>query len=296
MKDPIDDFLSVFFEFILLNTLSEVYEERKKQNFQGYMRFSNLLIDKFAIHSSSFFFLSKGIVEVNKNNEKIIKRGYDLFTVNSTFRVMMECYATFNHIFVEPKSEDEIEFRFLLWKIDSLYDKQRFDINEADFKEVKEILEKDKMILSETIDELLCCKLYAQLDQNQIDKIYKPEKRKSIWRFELNNGIVTPLKISDLIKHTCKTRAFINLYRYTSLHTHSNYLSLEYFEQTRGKIITKEYTDPLMKLAIYLTIMMIKDICKIDSNVDKFFNGLPDEIQFYMNGIYNSIMNNSSSS
>jgi len=111
--------------------------------------------------------------------------GYDLFTVNSTFRTIMESYATFNNIFVEPKTIAEEKFRFLLWKIDGLFDKEKFDVSETDFIGAKEILENDKFILSETIKKLENCEFYSSLSKSQLDKIYKLDKKELIGDLKL---------------------------------------------------------------------------------------------------------------
>lgn len=123
-----------------------------------------------------------------------------------------------------------------------------------------------------------------------LKKIYDINKRKFSWRFLISeNGEIRPLKITDLVKHICKTSAFINTYKYTSIHTHTNYLAIEHFEQTRGKIISKEYTDPITRLAIYLTCMMICDICKIDENAKKEFDNLPEEVKEFVTGMSEAI-------
>jgi len=234
--------------------------------------------------------LSKGVIELKKSGEKVKMTGYDLFTVNSTFRTMMENYATFNNIFIESKTLEEQRFRFLLWKIDGLFDKQKMDIGEFDFESAKEILEKDKIVLRNTIREFEGLPFYRSLDQKQLYKIYKADKEKYNWRFTIGeSGIITPLKISDLIKHSCKTRAFINTYRYTSIHTHTNYLAIEHFKQTRGVPISKEYTNPISKLAIYLTCLIICDMCFLDENARSEFEVLPDEVKEYIEGI-NSVI------
>jgi len=102
------------YDYLLRGPLAAVYTELKKISKKGWMTYSSLLIDKFAIHSSSFFHLSSGIIEHRKSGEQVRMNGYDLFTVNTTFRAIMETYATFNHLFVEPSSSEEKEFRFLL--------------------------------------------------------------------------------------------------------------------------------------------------------------------------------------
>jgi hypothetical protein len=290
MKHPFEENLLDFYEYLLLGPLTTIYSARKKTQATELVEFSNLIIDKFAIHSSSFFHLSKGIIELKKSGEKVKMTGYDLFTVNSTFRTMMENYATFNNMFIESKTLEEQRFRFLLWKMDGLFDKQKMDTRESDFEGAKEILEKDKIILRDTIWEFEGLPFYQSLDQKQLYKIYKADKEKYNWRFTIDeSGIISLLTISDLIKRTCKTRGFINTYRYTSIHTHTNYLAIEHFKQTRGVPISKEYTNPISKLAIYLTCLIICDICSLDENARSEFEELPNEVKEYIEGINNAI-------
>ena len=77
----------------------------------------------------TFYHLSQGIVE-RRNDDTVKKsKGYDVFSVNSLFRVMLETYIAFNWIFVAPPTADEKEFRFLLWKLDGLFEKRKFVLN-----------------------------------------------------------------------------------------------------------------------------------------------------------------------
>ncbi|MEJ2881508.1 hypothetical protein [Pedobacter sp. GR22-6] len=289
MNHPLEENLLDTYEYLLLGPMLSVYKGRTKTKLDGFMKYSNLIIDKFATHSSSFFHLSKGIIETKQSTKERPQRGYDMFTVNSVFRIMMENYATFNHLFVEPQSDEEKKFRFLLWKIDGLTDKQKMDIGHDDFEGAGAILKKDEQILEETIKELESCEFYKNLDPKELEKIYKADKRRYSWRFLIDRGKIRPLKITDLVKHTCKTRGFMNMYRYASIHTHTNYLAVEHFEQTRSKPISKDYSEPITRIAIYLTALMIYDICKIDQNARAEFDQLHSGIREYINGISESI-------
>jgi hypothetical protein len=257
---------------------------------QNFLNYSNLIIDKFAIHSASFFHLSSGIIEHRLSTEKIKMMGYDLFTVNALFRTLIENYATFNHLFIEPKNYEEQEFRFLLWKIDGLREKGKFDIQSTDYEGIVETLQQDKEKLQDTINQFESSSLFLKLQPDQIKKVYDTVKKRYSWRFLLQEDlIIKPLTISALVEHICKTRAFINAYRYTSIHTHTNYLAIEHFENTRGKIISTEYTDPLTRLAIYLTCLMICDICSFDENAKKEFEKIPTKIKEFIVGMNKAI-------
>ena len=99
------------------------------------------------------------------------------------------------------------------------------------------------------------------------------------------------MKIIELVEQICKTDAFINTYKYASVHSHSGYISIEHFEKTRSKPISDEYTDPLTRLAIYLTAMIIEDICKIDENAGNQFLYLPEFVRDFITGMKKSMSN-----
>lgn len=288
-KDPLQ-----FYEFLLLGPLTKVYTGKRLTEHTDFLNYSNLIIDKFAIHSSSYFHLSSGIIEQRLSTEKVKMMGYDLFTVNSLLRTLIENYATFNNIFIEAKTYEEQKFRFLLWKIDGLHDKSTFDVRLTDYKEASDTLKKDKEILQQTINEFETSNFYSTFRPGELKKIYDPTKKKYkyCWRFLIKDNLtIEPLKIAELVRHTCKTRAFTNTYKYSSIHTHTNYLALEHFEKTRGKQISTEYTDPLTRLAIYLTCLMICDICTLDKNAENEFDKLPEKIKEFIKGMSNAIKN-----
>lgn len=281
-----------FYEYMLLGPLTHIYSGKKKTIVSSWMNYSNLLIDKFAIHSSSFFHLSEGIIEHKGSTDKIKIKGYDLFTVNSVFRVMIETYITFNHIFVEPKTNDEKQFRFYLWKIDGLLEKKKFKIDYENLPNLKIIQEKDKRELLEMMELIKENTFYNSLETSELAKIYDPVRRKSLWKFSIiGNNKIRPLKIIELVEQICKTDAFINAYKYASVHTHSGFISIEHFEKTRSKPISEEYTDPLTRLAIYLTAMIIEDICKIDENAGNQFLYLPEFVRDFITGMKKSMSN-----
>ena len=209
MHDHFEKYSNDFYEFLLLDVLSKIYLAKKQSNTSKVGEFSNLLLDKFAIHSASFFHLSNGIIELKKSNEKVRMTGYDLFTVNATFRSIMESYATFNNLFVEPKTANEEEFRFLLWKLDGLYDKQSFDIGENDFPEAKEILEKDLQLQKEKVKNLhLNLNLRTETQKAFLENLKKIKKTKNIEPEEILRDL--QFKINNLIQLDNKDNELIN--------------------------------------------------------------------------------------
>ncbi|SHG02203.1 hypothetical protein SAMN05444274_12012 [Mariniphaga anaerophila] len=281
-----------FYEMLLLGPLGDIYTARKETQLNEWQSYSNLLIDKFAIHSSTFFHISSGIIEHKKSGETRKLNGYDLFTVNTTIRVMIETYIAFNHLFVEPNSEEEKYFRFLLWELDGLFQEKKYDVELSDFDGVETVLaSRDAKIDSKT-EEIKNSDFIKEIPENELKKIFDSAKRKSDWKFLFENGRIRPLKIIELVKHCCKMRAFVNTYKHSSIHTHSNFPAIEEFKRLRGKLISKEYTDPITRLAIYLTCLFIYDICEIDKNAKKRLGEMPPEINDFIIGMSISIKKN----
>jgi hypothetical protein len=269
----VEEYPDAFYEKLLLGPLTNIYSARKQSEYSDWMNYASLLIDKFAIHSLSFFHLSQGIVE-RKNDGTVRKgKGYDVFSINALFRVMMETYIAFNWIYVSPKTVEEKEFRFLLWKLDGLFEKRKFEFTEDIKRESADILAKDEAEKKETIERLKNCSFYKSLPQKEIDKVLDTAKNRANWKCELLTGDkLRSLKIINLVQIVCKTDTFLNMYRYTSMFTHSNYVGVDQFRQMRGKRVADDYAEPLIKVAIFLTALIIDDMCITDKNAARVFS------------------------
>lgn len=272
------------YERLLLNNLTQIYSARKSVSRIDWTRFSNFLIDKFAIHSFTLFHMLYGFIEHKDSTPHQRKVAFDLFSINSLIRVLIETYTSFNHIFISPKSHEEKHFRFLLWQLDGLLSKRKFDIETSDFKKAEEILSKDKQTIT-TLHSVIENNPYFNLiPKIELIKIYNPSKEKVSWKFTLSEELnIKPLKIVELIKLIFPGRVFTNFYKYSSMHTHSGYLSVEHFENFRGKAVSDEHVDTLTELGIYLTAFLIRDLCLIDEKVYLVFLQFPLYEQNYIN-------------
>lgn len=281
-----------FYEKLLLGPLTSIYSARVKSGLTECMSYSNLLIDKFATHSMSFFHLSQGIVE--RRNDNSIKRSmaYDLFSVNALFRVLIETYVAFNWIYVNPKTFEEKEFRFLLWKLDGLFEKRKFEYTDDIKKEAADILKKDEEDKKSAIEQLLKNGFYKLLTKQEIDKVFDSTKNKAIWKYELKEGYqLRQLKIIEVIQMICRTDSFLNMYRYSSLYTHSNFVSVDKFREVRGKPVSDNYAQPPIILAIFLTALLIEDMCITDSYAAIAFSELESYFQRFITKMNSSIKN-----
>lgn len=265
IKEYIEQYPELFYETLLTGPMLQIYSAKKETTVSAWEGYANLLLDKFAIHSMSFFHLSQGIVERRMDNTLRKSKGYDLFSVNALFRVMIETYIAFHWIFVAPKKPEEKKFRFLLWKLDGLFEKRKFEFSPAVKEEAADLLAQDEQDIRDAIQQLQQNAYYRSLSAQQLEKVFDQVKKRAIWKYEVKaNGELRQLKIIELVQIICRLDGFLNQYRYASLYTHSGYFSIEKFRQMRGKPVEDSYANPLLKLAIYLTALVIEDMCLTD--------------------------------
>ena len=283
-EDFFNNRTSDFYKNMILGPLSIVYSGINKDKLNEIDKFATLLMDKFAIHSTSFFHLSNGLFETKMLDGNYKMFAYDLFSINAIFRSIMETYATFNNLFIEPETFAEKQFRYSLWRLDGLNEKLKFNVKPTDFEQAQTILENDKIKYERSIAEFEQLEFYKNLSTKEISKIFCIEKRRFNWRFLFKEKIIKPLNITSLIEYTCPTRGLINTYRFTSTHAHSTFLAIEHFEKYRGKELSEEYVNPQLKLAIFITCMMISDMCLFDQNAKSEFDKLNKGIQDFIIG------------
>jgi len=289
----IDEYPLEAYKYFLLGPMTNIYASRSKKT--DWERYANLLIDKFAIHSSTLFHVMQGMIEHKSSNPGQKKMAYDPFSVNALIRVIIETYIAFHHIFISTKDKDEMLLRFQLWQLDGLLEKGKFRVESTDFLEADTILKKDAKKIENLCLEIEQNNFYNKIPPIEQLKIYESTntRKKATWKFNVSKDFkIRPLQIIQLVEQVCPARAFFNIYKYSSTYIHSGYLAMEHFENIRGKEVPTEQKDPIIKLAIYLTVFLIKDMCDSDELARKKFENLPTGIQDIINGINHSFRNN----
>ncbi len=277
-----------YLERLLLKNLSLIYLPRKRNEKDDWTLYSNLLIEKYAIHASTLVHVINGFITSSDSTPNNPKTGYDSFTINSLIRVMLESYITFNHIYILSHNEKDAELRYLLWELDGIYERRKFKTEIADFdspSDYKDYVETEDRRIDTIIRLIQNSNVYKDFSPTEVNKIFKPDKRKINWRFLINDNKINSLKIIELIEYTCPPRMFFNFYKNASFHTHSGFNSIDQHKRERGKVIDNDKSDTLVRLVIFLTIFLIHDITLIDKESKKVFDGFSDEIKNDIIGI-----------
>jgi len=271
----------LLFEYFLQKPLSNVYSVQKKVSKTDWTKHYDLLIDKYANHAGTLFHLMNGFIERKGSTLEEKRLGYDMLSINALLRVLMETYITFNHIFISPNNAEEKKFRFLLWQLDGLKEKKKFKVEMSDFDGVETILANDQAIIDQLHKEIEGTVFYNSLPVSEAIKIYNPLKHIYAWKFSISTDFkIKPLKIIELIELVFCKRSFVNLYKYTSIYTHSGYVAIQHFEKYRGKVIPPNYSNPLAQHALFMTLFLIKDICVSDDSNQAYSSLLPGEINY----------------
>lgn len=147
--------------------LNLVLPENKLQDF------AHSLMFKFVTHSLSLLYLSKGTKAFDKENdiEYII---YDVDTVFSIYRTIIDNYLTFFSIFYYPKNKKEIEFRYSIYSyVEAKHSYQNFSLIALD--KGLSIINKENPLFEINIEaELKSRKL-------ELDKLYKEVFENSLY-------------------------------------------------------------------------------------------------------------------
>lgn len=174
--------------------------------------FTDTLLMKSIYHFKSLVRLLKGdILYVDKTKVPII----DIPTCFIISRAIIETYVTFNYIYVAPKSEEERFFKFSLWKISALINRQGTKPLSVDSMKWKE---EEKRLIDQLKIKLQNDPFYSELDRNQkrnLEKYGLP--RINSWM-----DLITQSGLGDL---------FLNCYQHFSQYAHSEFISVNQIKQ-----------------------------------------------------------------
>jgi hypothetical protein len=148
----------------LINTLKE-----DKVLLPTWKIWSEAILIKFSYHTSSFLQLYNGTVLPYKNGKKPIII-FDEPTLIVIFRCILENYLTFFYLYLDKISEEEKEFRVLIWRYSGTKQRTEFIIQS---EEAKEKQEKETAYLATLKDEIISTAFFEQFDAKRKQAILK---------------------------------------------------------------------------------------------------------------------------
>lgn len=167
----------------LLETLIKVAEANKGTALGADDRFLDAegLCKKFIGHAASALYL---FGSTTLPSVKVTDRGisfFDLGSINVLGRAALEAFLVFHYVFAEPRSDNEKDFRYYLWRHASYIDRQKFPSRS---EEVKKQLINEKKIVKERINNN---SVFKQFDEEKRNELLK-KMEKGEWRLQWQNG------------------------------------------------------------------------------------------------------------
>jgi len=123
---------------------------------------------KFAFHSASIFYLTRGTTIEDFPSEPL--DFVDAASISVIARAAFETFLTFHHVFVSPQTDQDREFRYWAWLLSGLCERQKFP---ATLEKHQKQRADEKKQIQEHHKNLDANSIFQSLSKKQKDNIKK---------------------------------------------------------------------------------------------------------------------------
>ncbi|MFC5410682.1 hypothetical protein ACFPMF_15270 [Larkinella bovis] len=254
------------------------------------------LMQKALLHATTIRrSLDKGYY-YSKLEERLIEYQLDSITTMTTIRSMYEAMLTFNHIYINPPTLEEVQMRFWLWVISSAISKKGLtpDVFSPDTEDTKDV----DYQLQKIVELLRNSRIFSTLGQKsqQIlqNKLCATPSGK--WEYFIANGDLQWAEgIKGLVSRlTVRPKIFDNIYKVLSLDTHATFESINnmlYPDRLPPSSDTSnsDDRDGVITLAMIVLVLLIHDYCTFFKGVRQTFNQLPEKYKLTVNNFIEQV-------
>ena len=166
----------------LLETITKVVEANKGTALGEDNRLLEAegLCKKFIVHAASALYL---FGSTTLPSVKVTDRGISFFdpgSINVLGRAALESFLVFHYVFVEPRSDDEKDFRYYSWLHASYLDRQIFPSRS---EEGKKHLNDEKKLIDALKEKIINNSVFKQFDEEKKEKLLR-KMEKGQWRLQ----------------------------------------------------------------------------------------------------------------
>lgn len=243
-------------------TIFEIDSEMK--NSDKWFIFCSKIGRKFLIHLKSLVLNAiQGIANIEIDDINVTEE-LDISLLNANIRLQLDTYATFYHIFIHDGDWAEKIIRFRLWQMDALISRQKFTHDRL--PEAEQQIADEKQQIQDCFSIIEGFDFFKNLSDSQKNRLVKKDGRNfsyANWRFDtsLLSGKKTQFSWKDLTLNTgIKSEIYSDMHNFTSMHVHSNYISIL---QNEGLSIEDQHDSRMvaLRLSSYLTCLFLDDLC-----------------------------------
>jgi len=201
---------------------------------------------KLLFHLGSLHVLQKGTVLPAMAGVPI--EYIDFPSIATLARAAFETFLAFHFIFIDPPTNEQKRFRYDVWKLGGLKDRQRFFVTT---QEGKDVLQKEKLSIEDLENAIKSNPLYLQLSEPR-----QKEAMRGKWRFEK--------KWEDLAELTGTHKGFfVSLYAYLSSFAHTGYLGILQLSQATEREIQQRLADIYTNIGLTIMSHFILAYCSL---------------------------------
>lgn len=250
----------VISDYILKNIIS------KKKDESEYSNISNLLLQMSLSKYISIIELTKGV----KFRDKTIVEPFSIFPI---LRSIYETYSVFNNIFIKSENDDQMEYKYLLFKLSSLKYRQKFTANQKETKDKKdkELLEIENIKITVRNNSLFKLRNIKVKEENIFDK-----KKSNVDNYGIEKNY------SQLIDNSGinRSKLFEEKYNYLSMLSHPSYIGCLQFGEAFSNNI-ENYINPILLISNALMSGFINDYKKYHLVSDKNIDEVSDNLKLF---------------
>lgn len=234
----------------LLETLIKVAEANKGVTLGEDNRLLEAegLCKKFIGHAASALYLFRS---TTLPSVKVTDRGISFFdsgSINVLGRAALESFLVFHYVFIEPRSDDEKDFRYYLWLHASYLDRQKFPTRSEDGKKQ---LNDEKKIIDALKEKINNNSVFKQLDEKKKKKLVE----KGQWRLQSWTDIGVAAGLSEILAK--------QYYGHLCAYAHSGCQSAQQVGNAETAETQKALCVATMKLIMIAMANMIKVYCQM---------------------------------
>lgn len=215
------------------------------------------------IQDDNDFLLANGIGKKLMFHESsiniLLEKTTDISSCIILTRTVLETFSVFYLLFIKG-SVEERRIRLKLWKIDALRIRQNFEVSYDDLLphekiQIEKQIEDEKKQIDELRSEVLNDDFYKIFPDDYNKKLIK----NTVWKFDIDKiegyqkNFKIDMGIKSMVERSCIRGIYLqDIYNYTSMHAHTNYISILQSNQLEQETfqLTKNHLEDLNSVLI----------------------------------------------
>lgn len=247
---------------ILLELMESLVQE--KIDVKKNLGWSESLIQKLCLHSVAMMNITKGIhIPFGKNPDFL--HVADKASVRVLLRAVIECYLTFYYLYIDNVSENEKEFRMLVWKYSGLKQRVNFQITS---EELRDKVENGKLEVETLRQEIVSSDFFAEFKTDEKDRIIKGLKPRLFFSWQ-----------KLISKSGLRLNLFGRTYSFQSNYAHAEFLSVQQIKAGLLKFDSLEGAGYELTLLHYLIAKCISEVQIIFPSITQKYILLEDDLK-----------------